>query len=86
MPVPFRQWTSSNLVEIIGYLSVALFHKDGDKFVRFWLMLKDGHLSSSCDSESLKNWSCPNLFLKATQRYLGRFLMSKSGVFHLHCV
>lgn len=46
MPVPFRQWTRANLVEIIGYLSIALFYKDGDRSVCFWVMPKDGHLSS----------------------------------------
>lgn len=79
MPVPCRQWTSANLVEIIGYLSVALFYKDGDKSVRFWLAPKDGHLFSSCDSTSLKNSSFSKLVSKATQLYLCRFLMSKSG-------
>ena len=64
MPVPFGQWTNVDLVEVTGSLSIALFYKDGDKSVCFWGVPKDSHLSSSCDSASLKNSSCPKLVLK----------------------
>lgn len=38
MPVAFRQQARTNLVEIIGYLSVVLFCEDGEKSICFGLM------------------------------------------------
>ena len=40
MPFPLRQWTGVDLVEIIGYISIALFYKDGETSLCFWLVKK----------------------------------------------
>lgn len=38
MPIPFRQLTGADLVEIIGSTSIALLYKDGETSLCFWLV------------------------------------------------